>query len=244
MNNRLNYKLLIALLFSTYIVVSQAQEIRPRAVEAGFCVGPTIGWVSIQTDGYESSGAKIGGFYGINADINLLRTKEVYFFSTGIVFNHLRLGLNYKDNYNLTKKEEIIPNADITSTYSNMYLSIPTAIKLKTEHFSNFAIFGEAGFSHSFRISSKSKDKIIRENKTEEKDDKVNQDKNMAAMRETVFAVLGVEYVIHNNTKTYFGMAYNYGLSNVFKRKYRNEITQNKVVAHSHTIEFQFGFIF
>jgi hypothetical protein len=244
MNNALCYRVLVAVLFGVYVNASQAQTVRPRLIEVGFCAGPTIGWAATQTESYESTGIKVSGYYGLSADVNLVRTKEVVFFSTGILFKHIRFGLNYTDNYFFAKKEENIDSARITSAYNTIFLTIPTAVKFKTDPFSGFAIFGIAGLEHGFRISAKSKDEILRLDDTKEKADKVSQSKNVGLLKESIFAVLGVEYRIFSHTKATFGIGYNYGLNNIFNRKYSNSITNEKMKANIHTIEFQFGFIF
>jgi len=243
MNNRLYYKVLVMVLFGVYLNTSLAQTVRPRLVEFGFCAGPTIGWAVPQIESYENTGIKVSGYYGVNADVNLVRTKEVVFLSTGILFKHIRFGLNYTDNYLLAKKEERIDSARIKSAYNAIFLTIPTAVKFKTDPFSNFAIFGIAGLEHGFRISAKSSDEILRLDDTGEKD-RVNQSKNIAMLKESIFAVIGLEYRIFTHTKATFGVGYNYGLNNIFKRKYENSITNERVKANIHTVEFQFGFIF
>ena len=244
MNSSWYYRILSVILLVLFFSTSQAQDLRPRAVEAGFCAGPTIGWVAPQTESYESTGVKLGAYYGLLADINLIRTKEVLFLSTGIVFKHIRFGLNYTDNYHLVKKDEKIDNARITSAYNPVFLTIPTAVKLKTDPFSNFAIFGIAGLEHGFRLAAKSNDEVTRPDNTRDKANKVNQTKNIVLLKESIFATLGVEYTFLKHTKASFAIGYNYGLNSIFNRKYKNAISKEKVVAHIHTVEFQFRFIF
>ena len=243
-NNVLYYRILAAALFGLLLRTSYAQDLRPRAVEAGFCAAPTICWATPHTDNYKSTGVKMGGYYGVVADINLIRTKEFVYASTGLVFKHLRFGLDYTDEYTLKKKNETIDSARITSAYNTIFLTIPTAIKLKTDKFSNFAIFGIVGLEHGFRISAKSKDIITRPDNSEEPPNKVNQSENIVLFQESLFATIGVEYTLFSHTKASFGIAYNYGLNSIFDRKYENTITKEKVAANVHTIEFQFGFIF
>ena len=244
MNNTLFYRILAIILFGICLNISHAQDLRPRLVEAGFCAGPAINWAAPKTDSYENTGIKIGGYYGVLADINLIRTKEIAFLSTGILFKHIRFGLNYTDSCYLAKKDEWIDSARITSSYNTIFFTIPTAIKLKTERFSNFAIFGIAGLEHGFRLSAKSNDEILRLDDTGEKADKVNQIEKIVLLKESIFAVIGVEYTLFKHTKATFGIGYNYGLNSIFKRKYKNLISEEKVTANIHTVEFQFGFIF
>jgi len=245
MNNVLYSRVLTAILFGIFLQTAYSQELRPRAVEAGFCTAPMISWAAPQTADYKSTGTKVGGCYGLTADINLVRTKEITYLFTGILFKHIRFGLDYTNSYFLAKKDETIDSACITSTYNILFFTIPTAIKMKTEQFSNFAIFGIAGLEHGFRLSAKSNDVIVRlPDKTEEKADKVGQTENIVLLKESIFAVLGVEYTLFKRTKASFGIGYNYGLNSIFQRKYQNEISKEKIAANIHTIEFQFGFIF
>ena len=243
MNNSLCFRALALILLGAGLRTSVAQELRPRAVEAGFCAGPTLGWTAAHTENYENKGIKVGGYYGLAADINLVRTKEFVFFSTGLVFKHIRFGLDYTDNYYLEKKKEHIDSARVSSVYNTLFFTIPTAIKLKTEPFSDFAIFGIAGLEHGFRLSAKSKDEVLRTDDTGEKGNK-KQSENITPLKESLFAVLGVEYTLFKQTKATFGISYNYGLNSIFKGKYKNEITKERPIVNIHTIEFQFGFIF
>jgi len=241
MSNRLYSKILASILFVASLDAAYAQETRPRAVEAGFCAGPTLGLVSPQNDLYKGTAAKVGGFYGLTADVNLIRTKEFAYFSTGLLFKHLHFGLEYSDftaPYN-----ELLNEPNIRSSYKTVYVSIPTAVKLKTDPFSDFAIFGVAGLEHGFCIYAKSNDEHLHD-KNAEKINKVNQSDKISLMKESLFAVVGVEYAILGNTKAAFGLGYNYGLNSIFKRKYKNLINNERVSANVHTIEFQFSFIF
>jgi len=228
-------------------VHSQVQ--RPRRVDVGIFAGPTIDWATTNTRTYTSTGAKIGGAYGLTIDLNLAPTSSNYYFSTGIAARHIRFGLEYKDDYLFenteTNQEETLLNASIKSSFNTIYVSIPTAVRLKTNSFGDFVFWGLIGLEHSIAASSKSNDEITKEiDESEVKQDKVNHYKDMALFKESLYIVLGAEYIIRDNTKVTFGIGYDHGFNNMFNKKYRNTITDNKVIAHTHRLEFQFGVTF
>ena len=135
-------------------------------------------------------------------------------------------------------------NFDINSTYNTVYVTLPTAIKLKTNNFGRFIIFGLIGLEHGIAVSSKSNDEITRSDGTMKKIGKVNHYKQTAILKESLYVVLGTEFIIQDNTKATFGMGYDFGFNNMFRKKYKNTVSGQSVNARAHRIEFQFGIIF
>lgn len=228
--------------------VAYSQTSRPRRVEVGIIAGPAIDWAVPNTKGYSSTGAKIGGIYGVNVDINLAPTSSNYFFSTGINARHIRYGLEYKDHYQYINPEtyetEIFNNAIVKSTFNSTYVTIPTAIKLKTNPFGSFTFWGLVGVEHAFAVSSKSNDEIKLEDGSSKKQDKVEHYKHTAVFKESLYVVFGAEYIIQDNTKISLGLGYNYGFNNMFRKKYKNSVSEFPVKAHTHCIEIQVGVLF
>ena len=238
---------LIMYLFATNELLAQTE--RPRRIEAGIFAGPAMDWAVATTQGYNTTGVKGGGVYGVNLDINLHQTSFNYYFSTGINARHIRYGLQYTDNYSYfndkTHQNEIANSAQINATFNTIYLTIPTAIKLKTGTFFERLVFvGLAGVEHGIAVSSKSNDEITKENGIKEKYTKIDHYKNTAVLKESLYIVLGAEFVIKDNTKATFGIGYNHGFNNMFRKKYKNKISDQVVKIHTHCIEFQFGIIF
>ena len=244
---RKQYILIVALcILASDLAYSQIQ--RPRRIEVGLFAGPAIDWATTSTAGYFSTGAKIGGVYGLNVDINLAPTSSNYFFSTGVNARHIRFGLEYSDNYlfeNLaTSLTETLYNATIKSTFNTVYVTIPTAIRLKTNSFGNFVFWGLVGLEHGIAASSKSNDKITRNDGGIENQDKINHYKDMALFKESLYIVLGAEYIIQDRTKITVGIGYNHGFNNMFSKKYQNSLTGKSINAHTHRIELQVGATF
>jgi hypothetical protein len=236
---------IVAYLFCNNMLLAQVN--RPRRVEIGIIAGPTIDWCVTSTQNYKTTGAKGGGVYGLNIDLSLVQTSSNYYFSTGINARHIRYGLEYKDNYvflNEANNEETWNNVRINSTFNTVYVTIPTAIKLKTNSFGRFIVFGVVGLEHGIAVSAKSNDKVTKEDRTEKKFEKINHYKNIAVVKESLYIVLGTEFIIQDNTKATFGIGYDLGFNNMFRKKYVNTISGEKVKAQAHRIEFQFGIIF
>ncbi|HOS16688.1 MAG TPA: outer membrane beta-barrel protein [Bacteroidales bacterium] len=211
------------------------QDLRPRTVEVGVIAGPTLCWASPKNVGYDNEGAKIGGMYGLNVDINLAKPLKNYFFHTGINARHIRTELSFNDEY------KPYDTATIEAKYNMVYLSIPTAIKFKTDEFGRFVIFGTFGMDNSFCVSSKLKYKEInnvKEDKTE------NIYKQTFFVREALLVCLGFEFLIKNNTKASFALAFNNSFTPTYRKDYTNKNNGERVDDKSRMFEFQFGFIF
>ncbi len=79
--------LLVALIYS----INQNAFSQEKAFSFGFKVAPSIGWMKLNSDGYESNGVKGGFNWGFVGDIHLM---ENYSIQTGI--NILYLNGSYK----------------------------------------------------------------------------------------------------------------------------------------------------
>ena len=226
-----------------------AQSTRPGRMEIGIIAGPTIDWCKTSTYEHTSKGAKVGGVYGVNTDINLVQTSSNYYFATGINVRHIRYGLKYTDNYSFFNYEiqenDTVRAASINSAFNTVYICIPTAIKLKTNEFNQFVFWGLLGMEHGIAVSSKSND-VVKNTENEEVRDfaRVNRYKNTAILKESIYFIVGAEYIINNGTKLIFGIGYDHGVNNMFRKEYKNSISNAQIKAHTHRIEFQFGVIF
>lgn len=243
------YYIFITALFLLGSNLVYSQTSRPDRVQISIIAGPTIDWAVPNTQNYFSGGARLGGVYGLNLDINIVPTYSNYYFSTGVNARHIRFGLEYNDNYLYVNADKYRPSqikpidAFVKSTFNNVYVSIPTAIKLKTNPFGNFVFWGLVGLEHSIAVSSKSNDEITSEEGIE-KQDKVNHYKHTAIFKESLYVVLGAEYIIQDKTKILLGLGYDYGFNNVFRKKYQNSLTLEPINAHTHRIEIQVGVTF
>lgn len=228
-----------------------AQDIipRPRRVEICVTAGPSISWMSTQSATYQNNGICVGGVYGVNADVNIVPTLENYYVTLGLNARHKFSKLHYNDMYDYAETD-IPVESDIISKYNHIYLSIPTAIKLKTNPFGRFIIFGVVGLEHGFCLSAKSKDMVTptivsdMETKTFTH---VDRNPQSFVFQESLYVMFGFEFIIQDHTKGTFGLAFDRGLNNAFKANYNDALgnkVENPMKAFYNSFEFQFGFIF
>jgi hypothetical protein len=146
--------------------------------------------------------------------------------------------------FNELNQIETVYGAGINSTFTTVYVTLPTAIKLKTNNFGRFVVFGLVGLEHGIAVSSKSNDRVTASDGSEKKFEKNNHYKHTAILKESLYIVLGTEFIIKDNTKATLGIGYDHGFTNMFRKKFENTVSGQKVHARTHRIEFQFGIIF
>lgn len=233
-------------------------DLEGRRVVAGITFGPTFNWMNWKNhkaapEGYWRStpATRVGLRYGLNLDVDLTKEKH-YFVSTGILVEHTSGSLEFEDQIIFMNENHI---RKINRTYNSIYLTIPTAITLKTPSFSNFIICGNLGFYHSFNVYARyqSRFEIDPSLPAEVEKEKayINhvttdwiQDKEVAIFKESVFAGLGVEYVIKNNLKAKLYINYAQSLNNYFSKNATNGYTGVKEKASIGTVEILLGLSF
>lgn len=231
-------------------------EADAHRVVVGLTVGPTINWMNWKNhnaapEGYERShkgAVYMGARYGINVDVDL-NMKKNFFFSTGFLVEHTGSSLLFEDNVNILG---VVQPRQMDREYKSIYLTIPTAVTLRTPSFSNFIICGNIGFYHSFNVYARYRSSFeMVPGLNDEEKEIINhvstdwtKDTEVALFKESVFAGLGFEYVIHNNFKAKFMINYAQSLNNYFKSSATNSYTGVKEEAAIGTVEFLFGIYF
>ena len=231
-------------------------ELEARRVVFGITFGPTFNWMNWKNhkaapEGYErtSPGAtKIGLRYGVNLDIDLTKSKNFYV-STGILIEHTGGNLNFNENVYLIR-DSLVRNMD--RSYKSIYFTIPTAVTLRTPSFSNFIICGNIGFYHSFNLYSRYRSSFQIDPSAEDiEKESINhittdwlKDNEVALFKESIFAGIGVEYVIKNNLKGKLYINYAQSLNNYFSKNAKNSLTGVQEKAAIGTVEVLFGLSF
>ena len=245
-------KNLLILTFIVLCTTAFAQTAEPpmttgKRVSIGVSIGPSVDWLASRTDGYEKDGTILGLRYGIPLDINLTKSTNFYF-STGVKFAHTGGMLCFEDTFIID--ENIPPFEAIRHRkYNVMYVALPTGVKLKTPTFNNFVIGGHLGLEHGISLSSKKLDELdvtILETKLTAKDEKKSKYTDGYMFRESVYAGLGLEYIIKDSFRVNFYVNYNYTLNNFFKKNNstKNIVTGLQEKANLHGVEFLLGFSF
>jgi hypothetical protein len=226
-----------------------------RRVIFGVTFGPTFNWMNwknhrVIPEGYDRTPGIVrsGLRYGVNMDIDLTKQKNFYV-STGILIEHTGGSLTFNDNIYLV-------NDSLTRTidrkYKSIYFTIPTAVTFRTPSFSNFIICGNIGLYHSFNLYSRYQSSFqIDPSATETDKEGINhvttdwsKDSEVSLFKESIFAGIGIEYVIKNNLKGKFYINYAQSLNNYFTKNAKNSLTSVQEKASIGTIELLFGLSF
>lgn len=231
-------------------------ELEARRVIFGITFGPTFNWMNWKNhkaapEGYERSvpgGTKVGLRYGVNLDVDLTKSKNFYV-STGILIEHTGGNLNFNENVYLIR-DSLVRNID--RSYKSIYLTIPTAITLRTPSFSNFIVCGNVGLYHSFNLYSRYQSSFQIDPSAEDIDkESINhittdwsKDNEVALFKESIFAGIGIEYVIKNNLKGKLYINYAQSLNNYFSKNAKNSLSGVKEKASIGTVEVLFGLSF
>ena len=231
-------------------------ELEARRVIFGITIGPTFNWMNWKNhkaapEGYERSSpgaTKLGLRYGVNLDVDLTKSKNFYV-STGILIEHTGGSLNFNENVYLIR-DSLVRNID--RSYKSIYFTIPTAITLRTPSFSNFIICGNVGLYHSFNLYSRYQSSFQIDPSAEDiEKESINhittdwlKDNEVALFKESIFAGIGVEYVIKNNLKGKLYINYAQSLNNYFSKNAKNSLTGVQEKAAIGTVEVLFGLSF
>jgi opacity protein-like surface antigen len=225
----------IAILILSLPLLSQEK----KPYRFGLKVGPNINWLNPDAEGYSSDGIQAGFSWGFISDFSMAGN---YFLSTGfnLQYNNSKLSFPYK-------MAGIDTTGVLHRNYRIKYFQIPVMIKMRTDNFDKFAIFGQIGLAGDVRITAKGRDVFEYPDqdgtltKTAEKGNKISDNINL--FRAAFVIGAGVEYFINNSTSILVNFNYNNGLTNILSGN--NKVDPNiKERAILNYIEFNIGIIF
>lgn len=184
-------------------------------VNFGVTFAPTIDWMYDHTPGYEKNGVIMGMRYGLNLNINLTQKKNFYF-STGLFAEHCGGKMKFLDNIPIATMG--IADSTLTQrTYRSIYLTIPTAITMKTNSIDNFYICGNLGLLHSFNLNARNIDSYYFGEELWSRQP-VSSDE-AALFKESFFAGVGFEYAVTPSMRAGVMINYVQSVTNYFKGK-------------------------
>ncbi len=227
----------LTLMILFLIMTLAAQEVKP--FRFGMKVGANLNWFNTGTERYKNDGSEAGFSWGFISDFTLA---DNYFLSTGfnLEYNYGRLVMPYKTG-----------DPDTTGTlnrkYKMRYFEVPLMVKMRTNQFGPFALFGQLGLTGDVRISAKAKDVFRYYDKngqaviTPEKESFITSELNV--VKGGFVIGIGGEYFIDKSTSIILSVNYNNGLTNVLHGhdKVDPSITQR---AQLYYVEFSLGVIF
>ncbi|MBO4644950.1 MAG: hypothetical protein J5642_00355 [Bacteroidales bacterium] len=202
-----------------------------------FGIGPD--WLNPRTDSLHRNGTVLALKYGIAIDVNFT-TKENYYFTTGVFFNHSGGHLAF-EGFGFGADSLV---RDIERRYSSIYVTIPTGIKLKTNSMKGWVVAANFGLYHSIRLTAKASDKYYFGNERRKTEKYMYRDQT-ALFREAGYIGVGTEYVVSGSFRVFFYALYAHTFTNFFNpKKSMNMASGGKDKANIGGVEFQIGLCF
>ncbi len=225
------------ILFSVLTVMAQEGEKQPK-FRFGLKVSPSVAWMGLDKTRFndldvENGGAKVKFGYGLITEFVLAKNYSIL---TGVEVNYLGGSINYKDankvNYQLNDSTALFLSS---RAFKQQYITIPLALKLKTNEIGYMTYFGQIGVDLSFQIKGRANDagtlyyKANQDSSThtfsvqgeEYSAEDVNIYKQTGVfgfLRVALNVGAGVEWNIAGNTSLLFAVNYNNGFTNFFKK--------------------------
>ncbi len=193
--------LVFLLLMNASVVFGQSN------LRLGVNIDLMASWLSPKTNRIDKDGARPGISGGLMVEYYF---HPNYGFVTGLTLATQGGNIMYKDSVNISTGDPIPVGLKKGSTvaYSVSYLSIPVALKLKTNEMGYFTYFAELGLTQLINIGS-------RASSTGSGLNKDNVPKEINVFNMTYFFGGGVEYNVGGQTSLVAGIFYNNGFVDV-----------------------------
>lgn len=198
---------------------NESIESSVQKVRFGVYVAPTLSWMRPTTSKSnnnefesENAGSKVGFTYGLMMDYNFA---ENYAFVTGIQVNMTGGKISTVRAGSPTTNASAVNAADFTYRFN--YVEIPLALKMRTDPFSGFRFFGQAGITPGINIAKKADYEVayidangVSSLATEE--NVILKGFNSPVLLQMNIGV-GLEYPISNKLAGYLGVFFNNGFA-------------------------------
>ncbi len=195
-------KALVALMLLTTVCLN-AQEF--KKFRLGLMASPTLGWIKSNDKEFTSDGVRAGIGGGLVMDFYFSKN---YGITTGLQIM----------NVGGKVKSELL-GLNITNTFKNQYVQLPIGLKMKTNDFSGFNIYGLFGVTaeYCFRGRYDSENNIMGWGNVSNEDAKA--DDYTRNLRLGLNGGMGTEYNIAGSTSLFFGLTYNNGIVGATKKQ-------------------------
>ncbi|MGE0636243.1 MAG: outer membrane beta-barrel protein [Bacteroidia bacterium] len=225
------------ILFFVFAKVAMAQEGEKQPkFRFGLKIAPSVAWLGPDKTKFndldvESGGAKIKFGYGLITEFVLAKN---YSFLTGVEVNYFGGSINYKDAHSVSYKLNDSTALYLKSReYKQQYITIPLALKLKTNEIGYFTYFGQIGVDASFKIKGRANDEgtlyspdslgAFTVQGIEHSESDVDILKQVNLFRIALNVGIGAEWNLAGNTSLLFAVNYNNGFINYFYNKTKDE---------------------
>lgn len=219
------------------VLTATAQE---KAFQFGFKLGPSLGWIKPDSDGYERMGVNAGFNWGFVADIHLM---ENYSVQTGFNVVYMNGTYSFPHQTNPTEESSALVIGNMERAIHLKYIQIPAVLRMKTEEMQGFTIYGEAGLALGLNTSAKADDLFTAGNNVRKEVNNTNITRQIRFTRESLILGAGVYYNLGGSTKLTAGLRFDNNIFDILKdqNSVKPEI-ENKGIANF--IELQLGLLF
>ncbi len=232
-------KKLVLLSFFLVIALTQLQA-QEKAFQFGFKLGPSIGWIKPDSDGYERNGVKAGFSWGFVADIHLM---ENYSAHTGFNVIYMNGSYSYPHKTNPTDESSALVSGTLKRTIHLKYIQIPAVLRMKTEEMQGFTIYGEAGLALALNTNAKADDSFVVDGEILKELKNTNISKQLRFTRESLILGAGVFYNLGGSSKLTAGIRFDNNIFDILKdQNTLNPEVENKGIANF--LELQLGLLF
>lgn len=228
---------IILLVVLATTVMAQDDEKQPK-FRFGLKIAPSVAWLGPDKTKFnglsvENSGAKIKFGYGLITEFVLAKN---YSFLTGVEVTYLGGVINYKDAHSAWYQSDSLRMYIKSREYKQQYITIPIALKLKTNEIGYMTYFGQIGVDASFKIKGRANDEGALYSDTttfgnptfnvfqsDNNRDDVDILKQINLFRIALNVGIGAEWNLAGNTSLLFAVNYNNGFTNFFYNKTKDE---------------------
>jgi hypothetical protein len=177
------------------------------SVRLGAHIDPVFSWFNARTSDIKKDGARLGYNGGLIVEYYFAPN---YALVTGLNLTQLGGSLLYKktEDFVLDNNTHVTLLPETTVAFNINYLTIPMALKLKSNEIGYFTYFAELGFSPEINIGSRA---------TSEGGDlnKDNMSKEINAFNISYFFGGGIEYNLGGQTSLVAGLFFNNGFGDI-----------------------------
>ncbi len=226
------------LLLLVIMVIAYHAQSQYKPMLFGLRVGPNIGWVKQDTEGYDSEGIRMGFTWGFIGEFFIM---ENYAILTGFNVNFNGGKLAYP--YQLTLPgDTVMTPGTLHRKYNLKYIQIPLCLKMQTELSDQFRMFGKIGLGTAFNIGAKGTDEFDYDGGVETYSKKDIGD-DIALMRESLIVGGGVEYMLKGSTAIIVELTYDNAFNNMLTGDDPG-YTGSDPKAHHNFLELGLGIVF
>jgi hypothetical protein len=179
----------------------------------GISIDPIVSWFTVKSGSIEKDGARPG----INGGLVIERYFHPnYGFVTGLSISSMGGNLLYRDSVTIHTGDQdyvkLKPGSSVS--YNVSYITLPIAIKLKSNEIGYFTYFAQIGFLPQINIGSKARSTGSHLNKDSVPDE-------ISLVNLSYFFGGGIEYNIGGHTSLMAGVFFNNGFADILSNNHQ-----------------------